>query len=393
MERKIEVDRACERLRVEVEEGAREAGSTSSSSEEDGMKQGGAASVGATGRVYEAFNRYLALSARWLGKGNSGDARRLLASGAEVMAGVGCVQEAQELTLRMIGIAEMAGKQDADDADLALSQLMLVLRRWPVRAVYRSESARGEQGGFKAAPGGQGEGSERTWLGFDDMPEEVKTFVIVIETALNWAKDKPTHSQAVHGAAARYLHQTGSFYLLRQSSRHYVWAGESGAQEYAEALAEIVQNRAPCDGGRVSTFVCHCVREAEHDLFITRAVLQYLSVGRTREALICLKSFRSLVPVDSPLIHFTEFLLDAAKLAPRADEGSISGGGRHGCLDLVRLLRKKYEKSIARDGSGNLSKMLDRAEVAVFGAVPPPRSGDVGGGDMMVHMLQGMLQA
>ena len=418
MERKIEVDRACERLRVEVEQGAREAEASSSSSSST-SGNGSARAGAATGRVYEAFNRYLALAARWLGKGAAGDARRLLASGAEAMAGVGCVQEAQELTLRMIGCADVSRGADADDANLALGQLMNVLGAWPVREIFTAQSARGEEGGFKAAADG---GAQRVWLGFEDMPEEVKTYVIVIETALSWAKGVPAFSarraapgriealdgdgepeagasrpaakqgdnlgvQAVHLAAARYLHRTGSFFLLKQSSRHFVWAGNLGAEAYAEALADIVQNRAP-GGAAASGFEGHRVPQEERDLFVARAVLQYLSVGRAAEAGICNAAFRRLVPVpETPLLHFTDYLLTAAGLAPTA--------GVDGRLALVRLLRRKYAKSIGRDGSGSFGDMLDKVEVVVFGAAPSHAgaANGHGNGDAMVNMLRGMFQS
>lgn len=115
----------------------------------------------------------------------------------------------------------------------------------------------------------------------------------------------------------------------------------------------------------------------EIDLFITQAVLQYLSMRRVTEARNCFTTYveqhpliRNVsAPYSLPLLNFVHFLLECTDSCN---------------LDHFKGLRQLYGPCLARDKA--FDALLDRVGVEIFGMTPPARRR--GGG-----LLGGLLQS
>ena len=110
--------------------------------------------------------------------------------------------------------------------------------------------------------------------------------------------------------------------------------------------------------------------KSERDLFITRAVLQLLSLENLRDANAVFEAFndklaKKKVVLDSPLMNFTRFLL----LTCERD-----------AQPLFLMLQQKYAPSLARDES--FSTYMTYIGQKFFGIQPPPS---------MAGMLQNMM--
>jgi len=110
----------------------------------------------------------------------------------------------------------------------------------------------------------------------------------------------------------------------------------------------------------------------ERDMFIARAVLQLLALENMKDANILLATFIALgkmqnkpVP-ETPLLHFTEFLLKTVE---------------RDAFPLFRMICEKYQKSIQRDPSFQM--YLDRISQIYFGVQPQKRG--------MQAMMENML--
>ena len=118
--------------------------------------------------------------------------------------------------------------------------------------------------------------------------------------------------------------------------------------EYAEAATLLQEWASPAGGGLPS----------ELDLFVARAVLQYLCVEDIAGATALLAHFRTHAPAlaDEPLLHFASFLTETCQRSREA-------------APLFDLLRHKYALALSRDPS--LAAYLDKIGEIYFGQQAP----------------------
>eukprot|EP00033_Pygsuia_biforma_P000267 GCRY01000331.1.p1 GENE.GCRY01000331.1~~GCRY01000331.1.p1 ORF type:complete len:310 (+),score=35.29 GCRY01000331.1:126-1055(+) len=100
---------------------------------------------------------------------------------------------------------------------------------------------------------------------------------------------------------------------------------------------------------------------SEKDLFIARAVLQYLCLRNLKAARTLYEEYLFLNPVSSPLINFINFLLQTLL---------------RDALPLFRLLREKYAYSLSRDPSFN--EYLDHIAEIFYGVKKAAPGGFLG---------------
>jgi len=109
---------------------------------------------------------------------------------------------------------------------------------------------------------------------------------------------------------------------------------------------------------------------SERDLYIARAVLQYLCLSNLSDARTVYMCFKEAVKIQTPLINFLEFLLQTIEQKS---------------ADLFVKLRNIYTPSINRDDT--FSRYLDIMAKNYFGLQPPQSSS---GG--MMKLLQAFMQ-
>jgi len=112
---------------------------------------------------------------------------------------------------------------------------------------------------------------------------------------------------------------------------------------------------------------------SERDLFIARAVLQYLCLSNIKDANIVFKIFNESMCLDSPLINFLSFLLKTLERE---------------AYPLFKKLRESYAISLARDDT--FDKYLDLIGKIYFGVEPPKQGGMAG---MLGSLLKGFMDS
>jgi len=113
---------------------------------------------------------------------------------------------------------------------------------------------------------------------------------------------------------------------------------------------------------------------SEADLFIARAVFQYLSLANLRDANIIFSALTKNMSVNTPLINYIRFLLQTLE---------------RNAYPLFELLRQKYAPSLSRDPS--FSQYLDYI-AQVFYKVKPTSNNTPGGfGNFFSDMLKSLL--
>eukprot|EP01116_Phalansterium_solitarium_P000216 TRINITY_DN10125_c0_g1_i1.p2 TRINITY_DN10125_c0_g1~~TRINITY_DN10125_c0_g1_i1.p2 ORF type:complete len:322 (+),score=129.93 TRINITY_DN10125_c0_g1_i1:52-1017(+) len=287
----------------------------------------------AEGKYYEAQQMYKTLYYRYVGQKKADDACQLLLSGVRTMLSQRQVNEALELSKLLLDLLQSAPVKRLTIAD-PLGALEAMFGSW----LAASE-----------APA-------------DTVPEALLTgFESVSKAAIKWATEQFGIAAVgqLHAIAAEFYWRVGNY---SRAQRHFVRYGGGGAR-LAGVLADwILSGDVPAD---------------ERELLITRAVLQYLSVGNLKDANALFAKFvvDSAQPVSAgPLVNFTRFLL----LTLERD-----------ALPLFLTLRQRYKPALDRDPS--FSKYLDQV-ANVFFNVPIPQPAPAGGlGGMMGELMRSFM--
>lgn len=126
---------------------------------------------------------------------------------------------------------------------------------------------------------------------------------------------------------------------LGDPSLHFAFAERYlSLEEYGKAQKHYLRSGNPVRFASVLSSWSKTAYPSEADLFIARAVLQYLCFGNLKDANTVYQSYLQLSPnlPQSPLINYLKFLL----LTLERD-----------AYPLFEVLRKKYKISIERDPS------------------------------------------
>jgi hypothetical protein len=110
---------------------------------------------------------------------------------------------------------------------------------------------------------------------------------------------------------------------------------------------------------------------SEIDLFLARAVLQYLCLSNIKDANALLKTFLDKKPVDTPLVNFLRFVIEVVQ---------------HDAYPLFQKLRTAYAASLQRDP--NFSKYLDLIG-KIYYNVEPQSNGGMGG--LLSNMMRSFM--
>uniref|UniRef100_A0A061S2K2 Golgi to er traffic protein 4 n=1 Tax=Tetraselmis sp. GSL018 TaxID=582737 RepID=A0A061S2K2_9CHLO len=196
----------------------------------------------------------------------------------------------------------------------------------------------------------------------------VKECVKFLMSGVKWIKrcGTPEQSQLLHRKAADYIWKCLGWQGFGWATTHYI-RGDS-MESFAAALISCMAE------GRAD----------EEDLFISRACLQILAVatpGRAAEQLEscevllgAISVFRGGLPLpETPLMHFTTFLLKALKANSR---------------ELEQMLREKYAPALERDPM--LETLIARVEQVYLGIEPPSRGGM---GELIGDLMRGLFSA
>ncbi|EIE25182.1 hypothetical protein COCSUDRAFT_65140 [Coccomyxa subellipsoidea C-169] len=194
-----------------------------------------------------------------------------------------------------------------------------------------------------------------------DSPE-IKEATKITSAAIRWVKKMGDEEAAkkLHSTLAALICKCQGAEGLLAASEHFSRGDDPAA--FAAYLAD------------VSSKGSH----SEHDLILTRAVLQVLAVGRASQLDMQLAFARELMggfsnrtasaaaSISTPLTHFLEFLLQALD-------------GRS--LSLLELLQKEYSHSLARDP--DLGEMLETVKQTYF-----PSMGGQGMSSLLGNIFQ-----
>eukprot|EP00899_Mesostigma_viride_P009630 jgi/Mesvir1/18669/Mv17168-RA.1 len=236
-----------------------------------------------------------------------------------------------------------------------------------------------QPGGGGSARGGAGGGQP-----VDEVAVAVAGCTKFLRAAIKWSASDGdgggTGSPSLHTLLACYLWRESRVVDVFTISQHFVCGNRP--ELFADALVEFAQQGLP----------------QEADLFVVRAVLQYLTRKKTADAQQLLECYCSKWPgggqvangagagaeeggngaavrngPDSPLLNFTRFLLIGL------DRVS---------LPLVRLLQRKYRPSLDRDA--DLGEYMDQI-LSVYFHVQQRRDGGLQGalGDIMKMLFAG----
>jgi len=163
---------------------------------------------------------------------------------------------------------------------------------------------------------------------------------VFIKNAINWSSNKENNDQgapALHDAFA-------TFY-------------DSDSQ-YGLAQAHFLRGNLPLPYAKMLVRWSVLGYDDERDLFIARAVLQYLCLSKLGYAKIIFIEFQKEIKLDTPLSHFLEYLLEVV------EQKSVNG---------FKQLRENYLVSINRDDT--FQQYLEMIGTTYFGIAPPQSSG------------------
>jgi len=136
-------------------------------------------------------------------------------------------------------------------------------------------------------------------------------------------------------------------------------------KEYGSAQRHFIRGSSPDKFAAMLVLFAQEGHPSEADLFIARAVLQYLCLGKTKEASYILESYVSSFPTlritPTPLLNFLGFLLETL---------------HQNSSQLFKILREKYAPSIQLDPT--FPQYLDQIGMAFFN-LQPQAEGGLGG--------------
>ncbi|CAI5522250.1 unnamed protein product [Closterium sp. Naga37s-1] len=309
------------------------------------------------GNFYEAQQLYKSVSARYLSKGGARaeDAVELLQSGASVQLQqrqVTCGTELALLLVDALSATHTAHSQGTVERLLAINDAFKPLLSHQTGSPAAAASESREQSAAPEAATSAAAAEYESLSAFEGC-------LSFLKAAIRWslkAQGAPRHgAPELHDALAVLLWTHGATQDLEAASRHFVLGRDTKA--FSSVLCQVMQEGFP----------------DEVDLVLARAVLQYLAVGNIKGANelmddITARGAAGTAPAlpDSPLIHFTRFLL----LTVERD-----------ALPLFLLLRKVYAPSIRRDPQFHL--YLDEIAHRYYKVARPS-----GGGDFMGGLLQ-----
>jgi hypothetical protein len=139
-------------------------------------------------------------------------------------------------------------------------------------------------------------------------------------------------------------------------------------KEYFESERHYIRGTNPIAYADMLVSWSNQVMQEEKDLIIVRSVIRYLALKNPENALVILNHFLKQVPLDSPLINYSYFLIK-----------TCSSGSR----EVFLILRQKYKPSLAREKS--FAKYLDHIAKIFFGIDPQPQ----GMGGILGNLLKG----
>eukprot|EP01089_Gocevia_fonbrunei_P003298 TRINITY_DN13230_c0_g1_i1.p1 TRINITY_DN13230_c0_g1~~TRINITY_DN13230_c0_g1_i1.p1 ORF type:complete len:294 (-),score=49.46 TRINITY_DN13230_c0_g1_i1:20-901(-) len=187
---------------------------------------------------------------------------------------------------------------------------------------------------------------------FNSYPPDVDDGkVSFMKSAIRWSLTKGTHKQGdpkLHLTLAKYY---SSQQLFGDAHKH--WIRSDDPKAFAEVMIQYANEGYP----------------SEKDLYIARAVLQYLILGNLKDANIIFDIFcQKEAGLSTPLINFLRFLLQTLE---------------RDAYPLFTVLKTKYKISIERDPS--FSQYLDQVGLVFFNQKPQDNS--------MSGMFSNILQA
>ncbi|KAL3143346.1 hypothetical protein ABBQ38_002181 [Trebouxia sp. C0009 RCD-2024] len=182
----------------------------------------------------------------------------------------------------------------------------------------------------------------------DGHNDALKQCTKVTLSAIKWAKrhnNAATTVQKLHDKLAAYMWECHGWRGLGEVSEHYIRGKDMTG--FAAALAQSSNEGLP----------------EEEDLFVARAALQLLAVGKANmldekleDLQELLQSYESIVRrglPDTPLLHFVNLLVKALE---------------HRSLKLIEMLEQTYAVSLAREPL--LGSLLQRIKQIYMGAQP-----------------------
>jgi len=175
---------------------------------------------------------------------------------------------------------------------------------------------------------------------------------LFIKNAINWSSCTENNNQGapeLHDVFAKFYDKEGQFGLAQT---HYL----RGTQ--------------PLPFSKMLIKWTLLGYESENDLYIARAVLQYLCIMKLEDSKIIFTEFQKEMKLETPLIHFLEFLLVV-----------VEQKSTH----LFKTIRENYSLSINRDDTFN--HYLDILAKNYLGIETPQSSG---GG--LMKLMQAFMQ-
>eukprot|EP00898_Chlorokybus_atmophyticus_P006529 jgi/Chlat1/6878/Chrsp51S00514 len=290
----------------------------------------------AEGNYYEAQQMYKTVYARYQAQGKWDDVYTLLQEGARIQlrhkqASAGfvyaSVNEGVELGVLLV---EAYTKANASVDDETIGRIQTIFEAFPRR----------ESGAGTAASTVQ---ASSRYLDAP-TPELLTTGCSrFMRAAIQWTVSAGVAGglPEFHAMLAEYLQTQSPQVDLFQVSRHYARSDE--AEAFGDVLLTAAQHGDPC----------------ETDLFIARGVLQMLAAGRVDSARRLLDHYeaRSSMPslLDTPLIHFVQYLLIAA--LQRHYQPSLKRDPMLGQL-MAEILRVQFDVQSGEGLSGMLGNIM-----------------------------------
>ena len=312
----------------------------------------------AAGKTYEAIHIIFTLSNRFAARKNFPLAQSISHKGALALLGKGESSQGAQVASHYVAMLDKAGGV-ATPADIAaIKQLLDAFPpSAPVDLVskFLSSAIAWEQKAAKAAA--YKAASEKA---AGAPTAEGKT---PADSAASAASAASPASPTPSSASSEALYHLSANFLFKRG-------------RFAEAHPQYLRSGTPAEHALMIIKWAERGLPEERDLFFVRAALQYLALDNAPAAARVMSLFKSKyrgdkVVSESPLVHFTEFVLEARAFPkPQAAQA-------------FRGLQETYARALARDGE--LAGVVAKVGQRVFG-IAAPRSfldsllDDLGGG-------------